>query len=173
ALQKLLPAAAGEAMQSGMEKFTKARSLNAILDAALALVPAGAAAAAVVVAVAVAPAPALDRGRLQAQLLGIVAERTGYPTDMLGLDQDLEAELGIDSIKRVEILGALQKLLPAAAGEAMQSGMEKFTKARSLNAILDAALALVPAGAAAAAVVVAVAVAPAPALDRGRLQAQL
>ena len=31
---------------------------------------------------------------------------------MLGLDQDLEAELGIDSIKRVEILGALVKSLP-------------------------------------------------------------
>src|SRR5581483_3004637 len=46
------------------------------------------------------PAPAaaaVDRAALQAQLLGIVAERTGYPTDMLGLDQDLEAELGIDS----------------------------------------------------------------------------
>ncbi|HZR38198.1 MAG TPA: SDR family NAD(P)-dependent oxidoreductase [Nevskia sp.] len=174
ALQKLLPAAAGEAMQSGMEKFTKARSLNAILDAALALVPAGAAAAAVVVAVAVAPAPALDRGRLQAQLLGIVAERTGYPTDMLGLDQDLEAELGIDSIKRVEILGALQKLLPAAAGEAMQSGMEKFTKARSLNAILDAALALAPAAPAAVAATTIPAAAPAvAALERGALQAQL
>ena len=43
---------------------------------------------------------------LQAQLLSVVAERTGYPPEMLGLDQDLEAELGIDSIKRVEILGA-------------------------------------------------------------------
>src|SRR5581483_4640668 len=152
ALQKLLPAAAGEAMQSGMEKFTKARSLNAILDAALALAPAAPAAVAATTIPAAAPAvAALERGALQAQLLGIVAERTGYPTDMLGLDQDLEAELGIDSIKRVEILGALQKLLPAAAGEAMQSGMEKFTKARSLNAILDAALALAPAAPAAVA----------------------
>ena len=41
-------------------------------------------------------------------LLDLVSERTGYPTDMLGLDQDLEADLGIDSIKRVEILGAFQ-----------------------------------------------------------------
>ena len=84
----------------------------------------------------------MDRAALHTQLLGIVAERTGYPTDMLGLDQDLEAELGIDSIKRVEILGAMQKTLPAAAAEAMQSGMEQFTRARSLNAILDAAMAL-------------------------------
>ncbi|MGF2049668.1 phosphopantetheine-binding protein, partial [Lactococcus lactis] len=76
----------------------------------LALAPAASAVAAAVAAAPVAArAPALNRGTLQALLLDIVAERTGYPTDMLGLDQDLEAELGIDSIKRVEILGALQK----------------------------------------------------------------
>src|SRR3546814_18488404 len=75
-------------------------------------------------------APALD---LQALLIGIVAERTGYPHEMLGLDADLEADLGIDSIKRVEILGSFQKALPAAAGTQMQDGMEHFTKANSLN----------------------------------------
>ena len=32
---------------------------------------------------------------------------------MLGMDQNLEADLGIDSIKRVEIVGALLKWLPA------------------------------------------------------------
>ena len=42
-------------------------------------------------------------------LLEIVADKTGYPTDMLEMDMDLEADLGIDSIKRVEILGALQE----------------------------------------------------------------
>ncbi|MEW6167478.1 MAG: beta-ketoacyl synthase N-terminal-like domain-containing protein, partial [Pseudomonadota bacterium] len=51
-------------------------------------------------------APAVD---FKSLLLGLVAERTGYPEDMLGLEADLEAELGIDSIKRVEILGAFQK----------------------------------------------------------------
>ena len=45
-------------------------------------------------------------------LLEIVADKTGYPTDMLETDMDLEADLGIDSIKRVEILGALQEKLP-------------------------------------------------------------
>jgi malonyl CoA-acyl carrier protein transacylase len=43
-------------------------------------------------------------------LLDIVAERTGYPREMLGLNLDIEADLGIDSIKRVEILGSLKKL---------------------------------------------------------------
>ena len=45
-------------------------------------------------------------------LLAIVAEKTGYPADMLELSMDMEADLGIDSIKRVEILGALQEQQP-------------------------------------------------------------
>src|SRR5262249_54673481 len=39
-------------------------------------------------------------------LLQIVSDRTGYPIEMLGLDLDMEADLGIDSIKRVEVLSA-------------------------------------------------------------------
>ncbi|MFG5380679.1 phosphopantetheine-binding protein, partial [Yoonia sp. R2-816] len=41
------------------------------------------------------------------QVLDIVADKTGYPADMLDVEMDLEAELGIDSIKQVEILSAL------------------------------------------------------------------
>ena len=47
-------------------------------------------------------------------LLGVVAEKTGYPVDMLNLGMTLEGDLGIDSIKRVEILSALQDKLPNA-----------------------------------------------------------
>jgi len=46
-------------------------------------------------------------------LLEIVSEKTGYPTEMLELDMDMEADLGIDSIKRVEILGAMQERFPS------------------------------------------------------------
>ena len=47
-------------------------------------------------------------------LLEVVAEKTGYPGDMLDLGMALDADLGIDSIKRVEILSALQERLPEA-----------------------------------------------------------
>jgi hypothetical protein len=47
-------------------------------------------------------------------LLEVIAEKTGYPTEMLELDMALDADLGIDSIKRVEILSALQERLPDA-----------------------------------------------------------
>jgi NAD(P)-dependent dehydrogenase (short-subunit alcohol dehydrogenase family)/acyl carrier protein len=40
-------------------------------------------------------------------LLGLISKRTGYPAEMLDLDLNLEADLGIDSIKRAEIFGAL------------------------------------------------------------------
>jgi NAD(P)-dependent dehydrogenase (short-subunit alcohol dehydrogenase family)/acyl carrier protein len=47
-------------------------------------------------------------------VLSIVSEKTGYPVDMLGLGMEMEAELGIDSIKQVEILAALQAKFPGA-----------------------------------------------------------
>lgn len=59
-----------------------------------------------VVAVIDAPKPAaLDRETLLARLLDLVSERTGYPKEALSIDLDLEADLGVDSIKRVEVLG--------------------------------------------------------------------
>ena len=54
-------------------------------------------------------APALD---LTALLLSVVADKTGYPADMLDLNMSLEADLGIDSIKRVEILAAMTERAP-------------------------------------------------------------
>ena len=55
------------------------------------------------------PKPAASRERA---LLEIVAEKTGYPIEVLRLDAELEAELGIDSIKRVEIFAAIQQRIP-------------------------------------------------------------
>src|SRR5207253_6272357 len=52
-------------------------------------------------AVMAAPAASARSGDIKDILLGIVADKTGYPKDMLDLDHDLEAELGIDSIKQV------------------------------------------------------------------------
>jgi acyl carrier protein len=49
---------------------------------------------------------------ISAALLDIVSDKTGYPVETLELDMDMEADLGIDSIKRVEILGAVQSQFP-------------------------------------------------------------
>ena len=50
--------------------------------------------------------------KIEATLLEVVSQLTGYPVEMLGLDMDIEAELGIDSIKRVEILSTLEEKMP-------------------------------------------------------------
>jgi acyl transferase domain-containing protein len=47
-------------------------------------------------------------------LCQVVAEKTGYPVEMLELDMQLDDDLGIDSIKRVEVFSALQERLPEA-----------------------------------------------------------
>jgi len=51
---------------------------------------------------------------VEAALIEVIAEKTGYPAEMLELDMNLDSDLGIDSIKRVEILFALQERLPNA-----------------------------------------------------------
>jgi acyl transferase domain-containing protein len=58
--------------------------------------------------------PAVDTNRVATVLLSVIAEKTGYPEEMLDLEMSLDADLGIDSIKRVEILSALQEKLPDA-----------------------------------------------------------
>ena len=64
----------------------------------------------------VVPAPVANAGmsieELEALLLKVVAEKTGYPVEMLEMDMELEAGLGIDSIKRVQILSAMKAEAP-------------------------------------------------------------
>jgi acyl transferase domain-containing protein/NAD(P)H-dependent flavin oxidoreductase YrpB (nitropropane dioxygenase family)/NAD(P)-dependent dehydrogenase (short-subunit alcohol dehydrogenase family) len=90
-----------------------------------------------------AAAPALAESPLAA-LVAIVADRTGYPPDMLDPDLDLEADLGIDSIKRIEILGALAEKLGLAAGgpgsgnDGRGELVEQLSRVKTLRAIATA-----------------------------------
>ncbi|MWC29612.1 type I polyketide synthase [Paenibacillus sp. MMS18-CY102] len=82
--------------------------------------PVAPAAPAYMVPAPVAPAaPAVDEAAslppsndVRSVMLEVVAEKTGYPVEMLDFDIELESGLGIDSIKRVEILSAVQDQLP-------------------------------------------------------------
>ncbi len=57
-------------------------------------------------------APQKNIPAIEACLLEVVSHLTGYPVEMLALDMDIEADLGIDSIKRVEILATLEEKMP-------------------------------------------------------------
>ena len=61
-----------------------------------------------------APAPAAVAAQapsdntIQDKVLEIVADKTGYPKDMLDLDLDLEADLGVDTVKQAEMFAAIR-----------------------------------------------------------------
>ncbi len=75
-----------------------------------------------------------DAGKsLEPIMLQIVSDLTGYPTEMLGMDMDIEADLGIDSIKRVEILSKLDEQSPGLK----QVAPEDMGNLRTLGQILD------------------------------------
>jgi len=44
---------------------------------------------------------------LERFLVNFVVEHTGYPAEIVELDADLEADLGIDSIKKAQLFGEL------------------------------------------------------------------
>jgi len=68
-----------------------------------------------------------------AALLSVVADKTGYPADMLELSMELEADLGIDSIKRVEILSAMTDQVPGL----LDVDATDMAELRTLGSILD------------------------------------
>ncbi|MEU5879381.1 beta-ketoacyl synthase N-terminal-like domain-containing protein [Spirillospora sp. NPDC047279] len=76
--------------------------------------------------------PAQDGPDLAAALMEVVADRTGYPVEMLDADMELEADLGIDSIKRVEIFSGLKGKLGDLDAPAAELG-----SLRTLQQIVD------------------------------------
>ncbi|MBD2515423.1 acyltransferase domain-containing protein [Nostoc sp. FACHB-973] len=58
------------------------------------------------------PVESTEDTSLTQSLLDVISDKTGYPAEMLETEMDLEADLGVDSIKRVEIIGAMQTLFP-------------------------------------------------------------
>ncbi|WP_328678372.1 SDR family NAD(P)-dependent oxidoreductase [Streptomyces sp. NBC_00322] len=119
----------GETVAAGPEQLGELRTLRHIVDF-MAEAAGSAPAAAPAPAAAVAAKPAVD---VEAVLLEVVGEKTGYPADMLELDMDIEADLGIDSIKRVEIMGVMQERL----GETVSAGPEQLGELRTLRHIVD------------------------------------
>ena len=79
-------------------------------------------------------------GALLDRILDIVSERTGYPRDMLDPDLDLESDLSIDSIKRIEIIGELAEkigLAGGADGGLDNDSVEKLAQLKTLRGIVE------------------------------------
>ena len=64
--------------------------------------------------------PSLDEASVTKDILAIVAEKTGYPEDMLDLDLDMEADLGIDTVKQAELFAVMREKYQIARQEGVQ-----------------------------------------------------
>ncbi|MFA0158304.1 phosphopantetheine-binding protein [Vibrio sp. 10N.261.46.A3] len=115
------------------EDLAECRTLGEIVDYMNSKLPASAPVAAQVSAPAQAVSNGLNAEQVQSTMLSVVADKTGYPTEMLDLAMDMEADLGIDSIKRVEILGTVQDQLPTLP----ELNPEDLAECRTLGEIVD------------------------------------
>ncbi|MGX1123111.1 acyl transferase domain-containing protein/NADP-dependent 3-hydroxy acid dehydrogenase YdfG [Streptomyces ambofaciens] len=75
-----------------------------------------------------------DPARFEELLLSVVAERTGYPVSMLNADMALDADLGVDSIKRVEILSVVRQRV----GDLPTGDVAALGRLSTLREIVDA-----------------------------------
>ena len=54
--------------------------------------------------------PVTESDAVKERILALVVEKTGYPQEMLDLDLDLEADLGIDTVKQAEMFAAIREI---------------------------------------------------------------
>lgn len=73
-------------------------------------------------------------GGLLRFLLDFLVDHTGYPEEVIELDWDFEADLGIDSIKRAQLFGEVADLLRLG-----EERVEALLNARTLRAVLTLA----------------------------------
>ena len=65
------------------------------------------------------PSARVDLGDLESFLIRFVVEQTGYPPEVVELDAELEADLGIDSIKKAQMFGELQEYFDVTPTEGL------------------------------------------------------
>jgi NAD(P)-dependent dehydrogenase (short-subunit alcohol dehydrogenase family)/acyl carrier protein len=66
------------------------------------------------------PDASAQAGEVATKVLAIIAEKTGYPPDMLEMDLDLEADLGVDTVKQAETFAAVRETFGIARVESLK-----------------------------------------------------
>ncbi|MCA9039875.1 MAG: hypothetical protein KDA65_05945 [Planctomycetaceae bacterium] len=76
----------------------------------------------------------LSMKELEQFLIDFVVEQTGYPAEMVELDADLEADLGIDSIKKAQMFGEIaeQVVLDVEIEMSADMSLDDFPTLRSI-----------------------------------------
>jgi len=85
------------------------------------------------------PSAFVPKKDIKTLLLQVISDKTGYPQEMLGLDMDLEADLSIDSIKRMEIIGELRNQLGGfnTSVKSEESIIEELAAIKTLQLLLN------------------------------------
>ena len=81
-------------------------------------------------------APA-EADELTTSLVRFVCEQTGYPEELVELDADLEADLGIDSIKKAQLLGEMRERYGFAVAGVKQLSLADFPTLRSIREFIE------------------------------------
>ena len=84
-----------------------------------------------------APKELAPTQQFKADLMRAVVERTGYSEEMLDLDAKMEGDLGIDSIKRIEIFSKLKDQYSFMEGQDEETVFEELAGLNTLNSVID------------------------------------
>nr|QNR87362.1 polyketide synthase subunit A [Aurantiochytrium sp.] len=148
-----------------VDALSRTRTVAEVVNAMKAEIASSSGAAAPAPAAAAAPAPAAAPAvssallaKAESVVMEVLAAKTGYETDMIEADMELETELGIDSIKRVEILSEVQAQLNVEAKD-----VDALSRTRTVAEVVNAMKAEIASSSGAAAPAPAAAAAPAPA----------
>ncbi|MFN7845144.1 MAG: phosphopantetheine-binding protein [Pirellula sp.] len=76
----------------------------------------------------------LSRDQIRHFLVDFVMEQTGYPEDIVSVDADLEADLGIDSIKIAQMIGEVIEHFGLDAKALQRTSADNY---KTLNTIID------------------------------------
>ncbi|MDY6967679.1 MAG: beta-ketoacyl synthase N-terminal-like domain-containing protein, partial [Spirochaetota bacterium] len=78
------------------------------------------------------------------KMLEIVAEKTGYPEDLIEFDLDMESDLGIDTVKQAEVFGLIREAFDIPQEEGIKikdfptlNHVVQFVKDKAPNIIAD------------------------------------
>ncbi len=67
-----------------------------------------------------APEPAPVGDEITDTVVGVVSQLTGYPPELLDVDLDLEADLGVDTVKQAEIFAAIRERFGVARDDSLK-----------------------------------------------------
>ncbi|CAN2536639.1 hypothetical+protein [Methylocapsa aurea] len=84
-----------------------------------------------------APIEMPPTAQFKTELLATMIERTGYSAEMLNFDAHMEADLGVDSIKRIEIFNQLKDRFPFMEGQDEETIFDELAGLKTLNAIVE------------------------------------